>query len=223
LARGVDKAEGEQGVRCWKGYSHESVSWQREDSRTMGTDLIAINEATENWFRSLSTIVEDKSPWIFLCLSTIVDYLSLATYTKTDKQYVRYPKFIEHYFPTTYKEFEYQSGKRDLPQQMYYILRCGLVHSFSLVPDYPATEKRVGRKRSTVLNHRSNAEGQRHLSRCSLPEAEAPDAARFVAEDFLHDTKEATTMLLGAAKNNRDLEKNILKQFTMHPPIIWKS
>src|SRR5689334_12604309 len=89
----------------------------------------------ERWFTTLPMVCAIESPWCFLCLSALIDYLSIAAYPNKKKQRDRYVAFIENFFPAKYKNFKYKNGQTDLPDQMYYVLRNGLVHSFSLVPD----------------------------------------------------------------------------------------
>jgi hypothetical protein len=173
----------------------------------------------ERWFGTLPDVCAIQSPWCFLCVSALVDYLSAAAYPD-EEQWSRYVKFIEGFFPAKYTKFAYKNGKTDLPAQMYYVLRNGLVHSFSLFPDEKGC-KWGGRDRSIVLAHRCNAAGRRHLSQYSA--ASAPDAALFVAEDFLADTKKAAYKLLCRAKRGSILEQSVVTRFTDHPPIQWKS
>jgi hypothetical protein len=172
----------------------------------------------ERWFNVLPNLCAIESPWCFLCLSALIDYLANAAYPAPKKQRDRYVPFIEDFFPAKYRNFKYKNGQKDLPTQMYYVLRNGLVHSFSLFPDKPG--RKFGRDRSIVLAHRSNAGGQFHLSNFS--DRNVPDAALFVAEDFLDDTKKAAYNLLRQAKRGSILEQSILARFTAHPPIEWR-
>lgn len=173
----------------------------------------------DRWFGVLPKICAIESPWCFLCLASLIDYLSGAAYPSLQYQKDRYETFIKHFFPAKYKRFKYKSGDKDLPLQMYYILRNGLIHSFSLFPD-PSRPSRGGRDRSIVLAHRSNAGGQPHLSQ--FTSTLAPDAALFVAEDFLIDTQKAVRKLWRQAKRGSVLEQDILNRFTTQPPIHWR-
>jgi hypothetical protein len=172
----------------------------------------------DRWFGVLPKICAIESPWCFLCLASLIDYLSSAAYPGLTRQRNRYVTFIENFFPAKYKRFKYKSGQKDLPLQMYYILRNDLVHSFSLFPDQSG---RIygGRDRSIVLAHKSNAGGP-HLSQHTS--TWAPDAALFVAEDFLVDTQKAAYKLLRQAKRGSVLEQHILARFIAHPPIQWR-
>jgi hypothetical protein len=110
-----------------------------------------------------------------------------------------------------YKSFQYLSGKADLPEQMYHVLRCGIVHSFSLVPDQGARDK-GGRDRSIVLSHNG-----RHLSQWS--KQKAPDACCLNAEEFIDDIESAMLQLFSTAKGNRQIAQNIEDWTKRHPPI----
>lgn len=175
----------------------------------------------EKWFSALTKMCEIESPWCFLCLCALIDYLANAAdypATKNQKQRDRYVPFIESYFPAKYRNFKYKNGRKELPDQMYYVLRNGVVHSFSLLPDQRG-RSHGGRDRSIVLAHRANSDAP-HLS--SHTSRDAPDASLFIAEDFLEDTKKAAYKLLHQAKKGSALEQSILKRFSDHPPIAWK-
>jgi hypothetical protein len=143
--------------------------------------LHTIEKNTSQLFSSLDSVCKIPSPWIFLCLAAVIDYLSFAAYPDVKDAWKRYPKFIGKFYPASYRDFKYLSGKQDLPKQMYHVLRNGLVHSFSLVPDTKG--KKWSRPRSIVLAHRVNAHGKTHLS--PYNKQPAPDAAYFVAEDVI--------------------------------------
>jgi hypothetical protein len=81
----------------------------------------------------LSKMCSDGSPWVFLCGSAVIEYLSKLAYGAGGR--ANFIKFIKAYMPIPYHEFRYASKSSDLPEQMYYVLRCGIVHSFSLIPD----------------------------------------------------------------------------------------
>ena len=72
-----------------------------------------------------------ETPWVFLCGSAMIDYLSRLAAGK-DNGGEGFKKFIRDYMPSSYCDFEYRSGDKDLPEQVFHILRCGIVHSFSL-------------------------------------------------------------------------------------------
>lgn len=181
----------------------------------------------DQWFRELWPICAKEDPWIFLCLSALVDYLSrLATGVQYDAKGKEetpgrdeYINFVKCYFPPAYATFGYQSGVGDLPEQMYHVLRCGIVHSFCLIPD-PASRRKGGRDRSIVLMHsrEANSRGCRHLDQYVGPKGNL-DAALFVAEDFYEDVKTAAYALLDKAANDPVAETNILAWFAKYPPI----
>src|SRR6266478_5937776 len=102
----------------------------------------------------VKTIAKKKNPWAFACASILLDCLAKVVLGK-DRRGKGYISFVKRYLAQanpTYKSFQYKNGKQDLPRQMYSILRCGIVHSFSFVPDARAT-KNGGRLRAVVLCH----------------------------------------------------------------------
>jgi len=149
-----------------------------------------------------------------------------------------YASFIRRRFPKRkkYKSFEYvlssptpganlrNTGKpipltrKDLPEQMYYVMRCGLVHSFSLAVS--SRERKNGaRPRSITINSRLDAKaaGMRHLDNFSRP-PEVTDAAYFVDEDLLDDLITAIKNLF--RDNSPSVKKNISK-LLRDEPFIW--
>jgi hypothetical protein len=167
--------------------------------------------------RELLGICNAGDPWVFVCASTFIEYLAKLVNGRDDGA-EGYKKFVTNYLAKVrleYHTFTYKSGEQDLPVQMYHVLRCGIVHSFSLVPDDRAIRKR-GRLRSIVLSHR--ASGDTHLSPFSS--ANAPDAAIFVAEDFVEDLQKAVTYLFLQAKADAALTSNIRTWLNDYPPIV---
>lgn len=168
------------------------------------------------------------TPWAFVGAAAMIDYCSrLQNGGHTDRW--KYIGFIRKYFPSKYRAFEYRrkhrrksmtatgivvsNSKTDLPEQMYYILRCGLVHAYSLVPS--ATERNNGgRTRSIWLIHRAS-KTQNHLTNFEL-RPYVTDAAYFVAEDFIADLQTAIRALF----KDISVRENIRTALTKQPP-IW--
>lgn len=98
-----------------------------------------ILKEVENYFSErcdeIISLSKRGDPWVFLCTSAMIDYLTNMVSGHSTR--LKYIKFIEEYFSQVnylYKDFQFQNGLKDLPTQMYIILRCGIVHSFSFVP-----------------------------------------------------------------------------------------
>lgn len=111
---------------------------------------------------------ESGSPLVFVLASAFLDYLAKLPEGK-DNGAEGYKDFVAQWLMQVrpeYSSFRYASGQSDLPIQMYHVLRCGILHSFSLIPDSRARDK-GGRDRSVVLIHRREAqeEGLGHLGR----------------------------------------------------------
>ena len=152
------------------------------------------------------------NPWPFLCASALVEYLTkMVNGGPSGAQ--KYKQFVKTYLAGVdprYKAFTYAGGQQDLPVQMYHVLRCGIVHSFSLIPDATATAS-GGRTRSIVIAH----EG-RHLS----PYREnGTDAALLVLHDFVMNLENVIKQSFLAANTDARLRANIEKHLRDHPPI----
>ena len=118
-----------------------------------------------------------------------------------------------------YKEVEHLS--LDLAEALYHGLRCGIVHSFSLVDDRDNPPVR-----RVLLAHRSKT-NLRHL-RCYCDRRRNPavDAVILISEDFVKDLKKLTDYLFEEARENtRDgtqLRRNIRGWFKSYPPLGTK-
>jgi hypothetical protein len=161
----------------------------------------------------------DASPWPFLCASAMLEYLSkLSISAQSNAQ--QYIRFIEDYMPHTYKDYQFQCEARDLPYQMYYVLRCGLVHSFSLVPDTSFKSASTGRKGSIVIFHKGKQLKQfsyAHLTQ--FPNTTNSDAVLFLFDEFLADIKSAMEQVFTRAKEDVALSQRIEKFLKDNPPI----
>jgi hypothetical protein len=98
------------------------------------------------------------NPWPFLCASALIEYLTKMV-NGDGSGAEKYKQFVSTYLARVnplYNSFTYIYGspspEQDLPRQMYHILRCGIVHSFSFIPDKQATDK-GGRPRSVLIAH----------------------------------------------------------------------
>jgi hypothetical protein len=176
--------------------------------------------------KELEQLADRGDPWIFLCASSFVEYLARITNGKpTNRE--DYKDFLKNYFfrvCPAYAAFRFASGKDDLAEQMYHVLRCGIVHSFSLFAD-PQAKKCGGRDRSILLAHRKN--GVRHLTQYIDNRRKIKmDAVIFTAEDFVHDIKKVTSSIFSEARKKnqagRQLKKNISSWFASNPPIMGR-
>ncbi len=171
----------------------------------------------DQWFHELSRICGRADPWGFLCLSALVDYLAKLA-AGTDLKRAGYIRFVGQHFPSGYGTFRYRGGQRDLPEQMYHVLRCGIVHSFSLIPD-GQSRKHGGRDRSIALEHAAEAWPKGHSHLCNYAGPNNLDAALLVCEEFYADVKWAADELLRKAASNPCLEQKITSWFAKYPPI----
>jgi hypothetical protein len=169
----------------------------------------------------LRTLAERGDPWIFLCASSFIEYLAKMAYgepcgAKQYKEFLRTQFFVAC---PEYASFKYASGNLDLADQMYHVLRCGVVHSFSLFADARGLQN-GGRNRSIVLGHRRR--GRSHLYHVVHRKPQL-DAALFIAQDFVEDIARVTNHLFAESRKRtpqgRDLRKKIQNWVAAHPPI----
>ena len=184
----------------------------------------------KNRIDELKRLSRDKSqvnPWIFVCASAFIDYLAKIV-NGQDMQGSGYKGFISDYLSIinpVYKTFTYKNGKQDLPDQMYHVLRCGILHSFSFIPDSKSS-KSGGRLRSIVLCHADERDrkGWRHLMSYppsgSTHPTSVTDAALFVAEDFIDDLENVVNHIFCQASTDSALKTKIKDWTHKHPPIM---
>jgi hypothetical protein len=171
-------------------------------------------QEAENYFDDqidyLKKMSLDGSPWIFLCGSAVIEYLSKLAAGKDDGGN-GYKTFVTNYMPDAFRNFKYKGGQMDLPEQMYHVLRCGIVHSFSLIPNELAI-RYGGRNRSIALTH-----NEPHLTQYSSQKT--ADACRLRANSFVADIDAARMRLFTQARSDLQIEKNIIGWLNKHPPI----
>lgn len=180
-------------------------------------------EEAKNYFlgrcNEIISMSNTGDPWIFVCGSAMIDYLTQMTTGQSGR--VAYINFVDNYFKEinpAYKEFEFANGQKDLPTQMYVILRCGIVHKFSFVPGAQEISN-GGRERSILLAHEKNGHIDAHLTSYTK---DGMDSALFIAEQFAKDIKSVVEFIFSRAIEDTTLKENIEKYLSDYPPIMGK-
>lgn len=186
-----------------------------------------MSQKTERYFiarvAELKDLAERGDPWVFLCTSSFLEYLAkLVNGRETGA--LEYKDFLRTYMFAVcpaYVSFKYASGHSDLADQMYHVLRCGIVHGFSLLPDSRGKAK-GGRDRSIILAHRKS--GRRHLSLVvSRGRKRHIDAAVFVAEDFVEDVRKLVDHIFSQSRRRNSTGAQLRSRMRIwwesHPPI----
>jgi hypothetical protein len=171
-------------------------------------------EAQRHFSDMLNKLSEmEASPWPYLCASAMLEYLSKMSIDRNGLSDARVCiKFIEDYMPRSYRDYQFDCGHRDLPYQMYYILRCGIVHSFSLVPDARFSGAADGRKGSIVISHKG-----KHLTKFQYTKNR--DAVLIVFDQFHADIKSALEEVFRRGQSDHLLMARITKFLEDNPPI----
>jgi len=156
-------------------------------------------------------------PWAFLMAAAYIDFLVKMVYNVEPTTHRHYKDFIRDYLSlinAKYSSFIYANGSQDLPEQMYHVLRCGIIHGYSLVPDSLSVSK-GGRKRSILVAHRKN--GAIHFTGYSM---NGYDSVIFTAEDFSEDLESVLDKIFTQlAPADPILESNIIDWVQKYPPI----
>ncbi len=162
----------------------------------------------KNHNEALKSIVGKGDPWVFLCGSVTIEYLAKICFNKVEI----YVKFIKQYMSKVdhrYVDFKFKNGKSDLPDQMYYVLRNGLVHTFTLKP---LNNNGNGRTNSIVLSH-----VDLHLT-CDTTDSNR-DSCVFNAKQFINDLGKAIDFVFEKVKSDLDLQKKMENHFSKYPPV----
>lgn len=191
--------------------------------------------------KELVSLASGGAVWPFICCSTFIEYMAkMSVDPSTVRQKnggtrinprpaddAIYVTFINQYFPAKYNNFQYSNrmhvnesrfggstnGRTDkcLPYKMYKVLRCGLVHAFSLNDP----ESSMQSLRSIFIEHRGESLSHHldHISNASY------DVALFISEDFAEDIASVTENLFEKAKTDVVLKKRIVEYYHDHPPV----
>lgn len=156
--------------------------------------------------QALFKTAEQGDPWVFLCASVYIEYLAKMT-INDNESYVAFIKKFLSQIDTRYSYFKYKSEKNDLPEQMFYILRNGLVHSFTLKPN----KENDGRINSILLSH--NDPHFQHRTDKGL------DGCVFNAYNFVSDLCKVTDLIFELSKTDKGLFETINAYWKKHPPL----
>ncbi|MCG0997583.1 hypothetical protein [Acetobacter persici] len=161
------------------------------------------------------------SIWDFVLMGCLVEIVaklnctnkSLYTFDKISKLFNdRLPK----YRIPSYKTHD---NINDVPEQIYMVMRCGLIHSLSLVPDEKYKEKKKyekhWRKGSLLLSHKGN-----HLQMMTWsPDGEPFEACQLDYSSMLDDMQTALDAIFRDAKQDTALSVHI-ETFVKANPIL---
>lgn len=182
--------------------------------------MVFLDEAKDYFLGRCNEIISMANcgdPWVFLCGSAMIDYLTQMT--TGDSGRCAYISFVDAYFKEVnpaYNEFRFADGQQDLPTQMYLILRCGIVHKFSLVPG--DRERRYGgRIRSILLAHERNGHENAHLTSYTN---NGMDSVLFIAEQFAKDIKSVVEQIFLKATHDSNLKEKMTRHLSEFPPIM---
>lgn len=181
------------------------------------TTLTEIHSYYKDRINEIKNYSNDGGPWSFLMASAYIDFLVKLVKNTEQTSHQHYKEFIRDYLSLInpqYKNFTYENGLQDLPEQMYHVLRCGIVHSFSLVPDQRSVNA-GGRTRSILLAHKNNDAIHFHKHKI-----DGFDSVVFTAEVFVEDLEKVLDKIfLELAPNDTNLQNNILGRVSSYPPI----
>jgi hypothetical protein len=165
--------------------------------------------------------IKNGDPWLFVCGSAYIDYLT-RTVNGRETGAFDYKKFLRDYFFKACPEYmnvPFKNTCTKMDVQMYHVLRCGIVHQFSLRPDRRGRSY-GGRDRSILLAHGY----KNNLIAFSNNRTRPPlDSVVLVAEHFLDDLEKVTKFVFMQARKRTSqgqlLRNNIRNWVRLHPPL----
>lgn len=163
---------------------------------------------------------ENGSVWDFLILGCLLEWTSKLN-NETGKGTLKSFRYLFEKRMPKYCDIKYMSpGKyQDLPEQLYLVLRCGLVHGLSLKPDMSESNlkryKSHIRENTILLWHRGN---HLKINRKNINGIEY-DRVNIDYESLLEDTQNSLNEIFEESKTNTQLRDNILKFIKKNPGI----
>lgn len=158
-----------------------------------------------NHCKALLKTAEQSDPWVFVCAALMIEYL--AKMTGHEKSY---SSFISSYLAKVdcrYRDFKYSKANQNLPEQMYFVLRNGLIHSFTLKPN----RINSGKMNSILLSHTD--EHFSHRTDNNL------DACVFNAYSLVNDLCTVIDNIYESALTDTDLNAKIKIFWQQNPPL----
>ncbi len=142
-------------------------------------------------------------PWVFVCASIMIEYLQKMVGSSLYSDFVN--KWLSRINPI-YRDFKYINAETKLAEQMFFVLRNGLVHSFTLKPN-----RAEGKINSILLSHKDPhliAFNQNGFDSCILN-----------AKEFLDDLVKVIDLIFSQAETDDKLKESINSFFKENPPI----
>ncbi|AOW47956.1 hypothetical protein A4S02_14040 (plasmid) [Acetobacter ascendens] len=162
------------------------------------------------------------SIWDFVLMGCLVELVaklncvdSINTFEKVSKLFdERLPKYRAPFYNTPEKI-------NDVPEQIYMVMRCGLIHSLSLIPDKKVKDKdiykRHWREVSLVLTHRGN-----HLKMGKTPHnGSLVEVCQLDYSTMLDDMQTALDAIFQDAKHDTALSSHIEKFVKENPTLSF--
>lgn len=209
-------------------------------------DIQAIDRYLKARLDELDSLAQRGDPWVFGACCTFIEMLAKREKECNNNSMdgPRFKNFVKIYLMPSnplYQDAEKelkteatknqnatkQSGKeqakRDDPEiakNLWHILRCGVVHSFSM--------KTNDGEFKIFLGHRKNSEScsSRHLQVINVKdkvknEDKTYKALLIMAEDFVEDLRKCTQSIIKKAKKDPSFCRNLEEKFQDNPPFGW--
>lgn len=217
-------------------------------------DLEAIDRYLKARLEELDTLAQRGDPWVFGACCTFIEMLAKREKecnndlndNARNKDGSRFKNFVKIYLMPSnpfYQDAEKelkneatkQSGKEqakeddpEIAQNLWHILRCGVVHSFSMKKQESFKKELEDSNQQNykiLLGHRKNRKSTSdHLKVVEVnDEGNTYKALCIMAEDFVEDLRRCTQKIIKKAKDSSSFYDNLKEQFINNPPLGWLS
>ena len=190
-----------------------------------------VDKYLKDRLNELSLLAQGGDPWVFGACSTFIEMMAFRVYYNPTNpaavSHRTYVKFCDEYLYPRRKRttISFSDGTIvKFNEQIYAILRCGVVHTFSMNPT--PRDPNQARPYSLFLGHLKNFQGNKsfHLKKVKIDKSDGSckeNAILVLAECFVDDLKACTSKIINKAKKNNTLRTSILQSFKTHPPCGW--
>jgi hypothetical protein len=190
-------------------------------------DLNAIDRYLKDRLDELDSLAQRGDPWVFGACCTFIEMLAERENPQKTKSGNRFKKFVQMYlmpsnslYQDAENKLKEKTTKQEFPEiskNLWNVLRCGVVHSFSM-------KDNKDKKYKILLGHRKNSKSctSEHLNIVDVNDnGKTYKALLIIAEDFVEDLRKCTQKIIEKAKQDPSFCDPFKKEFSTNPPFGW--
>ncbi len=196
-------------------------------------DLNAIDRYLKDRLDELDSLAQRGDPWVFGACCTFIEMLATRENPQEKMLGNRFKTFVQNYLMPSnslYQDAENKlkektTGQKscEISKNLWKVLRCGVVHSFSMKGKKDKKDKK-GEEYKILLGHRKNSKSctSEHLNIVDVNDnGKTYKALLIMAEDFVEDLRKCTQKIIEKAKQDSSFYNNFKEKFSTDPPLGW--